>query len=50
MELFSYIVSQFVHCWYRKATDDYKLILYPATKLKLFMVSRRFGEDFFLGL
>jgi hypothetical protein len=31
----------------RKATDFYKLILYPATLLKLYMVSRSFWIDFF---
>jgi hypothetical protein len=34
---------------YRKATDFWKLILYPAILLKLFMVSRSFWVDFFLG-
>jgi hypothetical protein len=56
MELYSYSLSKFVHylcivgvhCWFivGKATDFGKLILYPATILKLFMVSRRN----FLGL
>jgi hypothetical protein len=32
---------------YRKATDFCKLILYPATFLKLFMVSRSLGVEFF---
>jgi hypothetical protein len=31
---------------YRKATDFFKF-LYPATLLKLFMVSRSFGVEFF---
>jgi hypothetical protein len=32
---------------YRKVTDFCKLILYPATLLKLLMVSRSIGEEFF---
>jgi hypothetical protein len=44
MELFSYILSQFVHCWcIERLLIFVKLILYPATLLKLFMVSRSFG-------
>jgi hypothetical protein len=35
---------------YGKATDFCKLILYPATLLKLFMVSRSFGVEFFGSL
>jgi hypothetical protein len=52
MELFSYILSQSAHCWCidRKATDFCKLILYPATLLKLFMVSRSFWVGFFKSL
>jgi hypothetical protein len=38
------ICSLLVH---RKATDFCKLILYAATLLKLFMVSRRFWIEFF---
>jgi hypothetical protein len=44
MELFSYNLSQFVHCF---GFD--KLIFYPATLLKLFMVSRSFNDDMSWG-
>jgi hypothetical protein len=47
MELFSYILSQSVHCW---CIEFSKLILYPATLLKLFVVSRSFGVKFFRSL
>jgi hypothetical protein len=50
MELFPYILSQFVHCWYRKATDFCKLILYSATLLKLFMMSWNFCIEVFGSL
>jgi hypothetical protein len=50
MELFSCILSQFVHCLcLRRLLIFCKLILYPATLLKLFMVSRSFWWSF-LGL
>jgi hypothetical protein len=47
MELFSYIVSQSVHCWYLEKLLIFELILYSPTLLKLFMVSRRFLVEFF---
>jgi hypothetical protein len=50
MELFSYILSQFVHCWSINAHWFFKLILFPATLLKLFMVSRSFGMELFASL
>jgi hypothetical protein len=43
MELFSYILSQPVHCWYIQSLLIFcKLILYPATLLKVFMMSKSF--------
>jgi hypothetical protein len=42
MELFSYILSQSVHCWYIEAADFCKLILYPSTLLKVFMMTKSF--------
>jgi hypothetical protein len=50
MELFSYIPSQSVHCWYIEKLLFLKSILYPATLLKQFMVSRSFGVEFFRSL
>jgi hypothetical protein len=52
MELFSYILSQFVLnlLLYRKATDFCKLILYSTTLLKVYMMSRNFGVEFFGSL
>jgi hypothetical protein len=52
MELFPYILSQErIHMLvYRKATDFCKLILYPATLLKLFMVYRSFWVEIFGSL
>jgi hypothetical protein len=51
MELFSYVLSQlFFLLVYRKATDCCKLVLYPATLLKLFMVSRSYWVEFFGSL
>jgi hypothetical protein len=41
MDLFSYILSQSVHCWYIDRLLIFcKLVLYPATLLKKFMESR----------
>jgi hypothetical protein len=51
MELLSYIVSQLVHCWcIERLLIFIKLILYPATLLKLFMVSSSFWVEFFGSL
>jgi hypothetical protein len=48
MELFSYILSHFVHCGcIERLLIFCKLILYPATLLMLFMVSRSFWVEFF---
>jgi hypothetical protein len=46
MELFSYILSQSVHCW----CIERLLILYTTTLLKLFVVYRYFGVEFFSSL
>jgi hypothetical protein len=43
--LYSFSVCSFL--MYKKATDFCKLILYPATLLKLFMVSRNFLVEIF---
>jgi hypothetical protein len=45
--VFLYSFSIFSLLLYRKATGFCKLILYPATVLKLFMMSRSFGAEFF---
>jgi hypothetical protein len=51
MELFSYILSQFVHCWcIERLLIFCKLILYTAILLRLFIVSRRFWVEFFGSL
>jgi hypothetical protein len=50
MDLFSYILSQFVHCWCIERLLIFKLILYPATWLKLFMVFRSLWVHFFGSL
>jgi hypothetical protein len=42
MELFSYILSQFVHCW----CIERLMIFVSCTLLKLFMVLRSFGVEF----
>jgi hypothetical protein len=48
MKLFSYILSQPCSLLvYRKTAEFHKLIVYPAILLKLFMVSRSFGVEFF---
>jgi hypothetical protein len=47
MELFSYILSQSVHCWcIEKLLFFCKLILYSTTLLKLFILSRSFSVEF----
>jgi hypothetical protein len=42
MKLFLYIILNLFIVLYRKSTDFCKLILHPATLLKLFMVSMSF--------
>jgi hypothetical protein len=46
MELFSYILSQSVLCWCIERLEFCKLILYTATLLRLFIVSRSFWMEF----
>jgi hypothetical protein len=47
MELFSYILSESAHCWcIERLLIFVKLIVCPATLLKLFMVSRSFFGSF----
>jgi hypothetical protein len=51
MELFSYILSQFVHCWcIERLLIFVKLVLYPATLLNLFILSSSFWVEFFGSL
>jgi hypothetical protein len=50
MELFSYILSKFVHCWcIERLLNFCQLIFYPATLLMLFMMSRSFNKMEKLG-
>jgi hypothetical protein len=48
--VFLYSFSIYSLLVYRKATNFYKLILYPATLQKLFIVSRGFVVESFLDL
>jgi hypothetical protein len=50
MELFSYILSQFVHCWCIEKLMIFVIDFIASTLLKLFMVSRSFGVEFFGSL
>jgi hypothetical protein len=51
MELYSYILFQFVHCGcIERLLTFLKLILYPVTLQKLFMVSRSFWVESFGSL
>jgi hypothetical protein len=51
MELFPYILSQFVHCCCKKKANDFcRLILYPATLPWLFMMYKTFWIEFFRSL
>jgi hypothetical protein len=47
MKLFSYILSCSLHCWYvERLLIFFKLLLYPTTWLKLFMMSWSFLVEF----
>jgi hypothetical protein len=47
MELFSYILSQSVRCWYiDRLLTFINRFLYPATFLKMFMMSKSFLVGF----
>jgi hypothetical protein len=50
MELFSYSLSQFVHCWCIERLQCFVSQFLYSTLLKLFMVSKRFWVEFFGSL